>query len=79
MSRATYPEGASEGAPAVVAVTGLNGGTLAGGPPGRGQLAFDAEVVFVDSDGFPITVAVGDFELSGNFEQATAAVCEALA
>jgi hypothetical protein len=78
VSRATYPEGAEEGAPAFVSVTGLNGGTLAGGPPGSGRVSFDAEVVFVDLDGLPITAPVGDFGLQGNFALATEGVCDAL-
>lgn len=78
VSRATYPEGASLGDPAFVTVTGPGGGTIAGGPPGAGQVAFEAEIVFVDSDGVPITAPVSEFELHGTFAAATAAMCDAL-
>jgi len=78
VSRARYPEGASLGDPAFVTVTGVGGGTLAGGPPGAGMVSFEAEIVFVDSDGVPITAPVSDFQLSGTFEAATAAICTAL-
>jgi hypothetical protein len=78
VSRATYPEGAVVGAPASVVVTGVGGGTFVGGPPGSGQVSFDAEIVFVDPDGLPITAAVGDLDLKGTFAATTASVCDAL-
>jgi hypothetical protein len=78
VSRARYPEGATEGAPASVVVTGKGGGSIVGGPPGSGHVKFDAEIVFVDVDGAPVTVPVGELELKGNFDGMTTRVCDAL-
>ncbi len=78
VSHARYPEGAEEGAQATVVVTGKGGGSIVGGPPGSGRVAFDAEIVFVDVDGIPVTAPVSELDLKGNFEGMTTRVCDAL-
>ena len=78
VSTTEFPHGGAVGSPAVVTIVGVGGGTIVGGPPGAGRLVYSAVVVAVE-DGVPLTAVVGGPEqATGNFDQATAAICAAL-
>lgn len=80
MSHAVYPDGIFVGARAPLRISGTNGGAITGfAPPGNGSIVVDAEIVAVDG-GIPITAFdTGDIvAMSGNFENRTAEVCDAL-
>jgi hypothetical protein len=80
-SHAVYPEGIAVGSPAVVRISGQNGGSITGvAPPGSGTIVANATIVAVDPSGIPLT-AFGPQDivsLNGNFAQATAEICAAL-
>ena len=81
VSHAVYPDGVAVGNRARVTITGTNAGSLTGvAPPGDGKLVSDSVIVEVDSDGVPFTsFDTGDIVASsGNFDQATADLCDAL-
>ena len=80
-SHALYPEGIAVGNPAVVKVTGLNGGSITGvAPPGGGSIVADATIIAIDPSGIPLTFfpPEGISSMSGNFAHATAEICAAL-
>jgi hypothetical protein len=80
-SHAVYPDGIVVGASAPTRITGTNAASLTGvAPPGNGSIVVDAEIVFVDPDGVPITAfETGDIvAMNGNFEKTTAELCDAL-
>jgi hypothetical protein len=81
VSHAVYPDGVAVGNVARVTITGTNAGSLTGvAPPGAGRIVVDAVIVAVDADGVPITAFdTGDIVASsGNFDRATADLCDAL-
>ena len=63
--RTTYPAGTALGAPAILAFNGLQ--ILFPGLPQAGRDVYQGEVVFVTSDGLPVTDLVAPISSSGTF------------